>query len=408
MDNEHCVIIGGGHAAAEAVPALRKEGFAGAITLIGEEPYHPYHRPPLSKTFLADQVAAEAIYIRNPENYAEARVGLRLGCRAIAIDRDGRHVRLDDGGSIPYSALLLATGAVPRRLTIPGAELRDVHYIRGIADIEALRPKVRPGARAVIAGGGYIGLETAAMLRKLKLEVTVIEAMERVLQRVTAPEVSAFYERVHREEGVVIITGAEVVEATPEAIILKDGREVPADILIAGIGVTPDTVLARDCGLATQDGIIVDECCRTSDPSIFAAGDCTRFVSRHYGAAMRLESVQNANDQSRVAAAVIAGRPAVYDAIPWFWSDQYELKLQIAGLSTGYDEIAVRGDIANGRSFAAFYLKQGELISVDAVNRGKEFMAGKRLIAARARIPAQVLADDAVPVAELMKLVRSP
>jgi 3-phenylpropionate/trans-cinnamate dioxygenase ferredoxin reductase subunit len=221
---------------------------------------------------------------------------------------------------------------------------------------------------------------------------------------VTAPEVSGFYERVHREEGVAIITGAEAAEITPQSVILTDGREIPTDILIAGIGVTPDTKLARDCGLDIRDGIVIDDFCRTSDPSIFAAGDCTRFMSRHYGVGMRLESVQNANDQARVAAAVIAGRQAVYDAIPWFWSDQYELKLQIAGVSTGYDEIAVRGDIAKGRSFAAFYLKQGEIISVDAVNRGKEFMAGKRLIANRARIPTRVLADDSVSAAELMRM----
>jgi len=403
MDTEHCVIIGGGHAAAEAVPALRKEGFAGAITLIGEEPYHPYHRPPLSKTFLADKVAPEAIYIRNPENYAEARVNLKLGRRAVAIDRSERKVRLDDGESISYSTLLLATGAVPCRLAIKGADDRQIHYIRGIADIEALRPKVKEGARAVIIGGGYIGLEAAAMLRKLKLDVTVIEAMERVLQRVTAPEVSAFYERVHREEGVHITTGAHPVEIMPASVFLKDEREIPADILIAGIGVTPDTRLAEAAGLAVEDGILIDDTCRTSDPLIFAAGDCTRFASRHYGRKMRLESVQNANDQARVAAAVIAGRAAIYDTIPWFWSDQYELKLQIAGLSQDYDEIAIRGDIANSRSFAAFYLKGGEIISVDAVNRAKEFMAGKRLIAARARIPLNVLADDGVPVADLLR-----
>jgi len=227
--------------------------------------------------------------------------------------------------------------------------------------------------------------------------------MERVLQRVTAPEVSAFYERVHREEGVHIMIGAHPVEIMPASVFLKDGREIPADILIAGIGVTPDARLAEAAGLAVEDGILIDDTCRTSDPLIFAAGDCTRFVSRHYGRKMRLESVQNANDQARVAAAVIAGRAAIYDTIPWFWSDQYELKLQIAGLSQDYDEIAIRGDIANSRSFAAFYLKGGEIISVDAVNRAKEFMAGKRLIAARARIPLNVLADDGVPVADLLR-----
>jgi 3-phenylpropionate/trans-cinnamate dioxygenase ferredoxin reductase subunit len=404
MDKSGCVIIGGGHAAAEATTALRKEGWTGDITVVCEEPFLPYHRPPLSKTFLADRVAPEAIFIRNAETYLQAGIRLVLARRATAIDRASRSIRLDDGETLGYSFLLLATGAVPRRLSLPGAELRAIHYIRSIADIEGLRPKVAAGARAVIIGGGYIGLETAAMLRKLKLEVTVFEAMSRVLQRVTAPAVSAFYERVHREEGVRIINGAEAAAITPDSVILKDGREVPADILIAGIGVTPDAQLAGDCGLAIEDGVMVDQSCRTSDPAIFAAGDCTRFVSSHYGVKTRLESVQNANDQARVAAAVIAGRPAVYDAIPWFWSDQYELKLQIAGLSSGYDEIAIRGDIEKGRSFAAFYLKGGEIISVDAVNRGKEFMAGKRLIGARARIPAGVLADDSVSAQDLLRI----
>jgi 3-phenylpropionate/trans-cinnamate dioxygenase ferredoxin reductase component len=243
------------------------------------------------------------------------------------------------------------------------------------------------------------------MLRKLGLDVTVVESMPRVLQRVTAPEVSAFYQRIHRDEGVDIVTNAALVGITPDAVVLADGREIAADILIAGIGVEPDTRLAEQSGLATDNGVLIDERCRTSDASIFAAGDCTRFTSRHYAGSMRLESVQNANDQGRVAAAVIAGRDAVYDAIPWFWSDQYDLKLQIAGVSAGYDEIAIRGDISKGRAFAAFYLRAGEIIAVDAVNRGKEFMAGKRLIAARARIAPRVLADDRVAAAELLRMI---
>jgi 3-phenylpropionate/trans-cinnamate dioxygenase ferredoxin reductase subunit len=402
---EHCVIIGGGHAAAEATSALRKEAFTGDITLVCDEPYLPYHRPPLSKTFLADHLPPEAIFIRNAESYAAAGVTTLLGRRAVEIDREARSVALDDGREVAYSALVLATGAAPRRLEIAGANERELHYIRSIGDIEALRPKAAPGRRAVIVGGGYIGLETAAMLRKLGLDVTVIESMPRVLQRVTAPEVSSFYERIHREEGVDIVTSAALVGITPDAVILADGREIAADILIAGIGVAPDTHLAGQSGLATGNGVLIDEGCRTSDPSILAAGDCTRFTSRHYAGSMRLESVQNANDQARVAAAVIAGRDAIYDAIPWFWSDQYDLKLQIAGVSAGYDEIAIRGDNENGRSFAAFYLRGGEIIAVDAVNRGKEFMAGKRLIAARARIPPRVLADDGIPAADLLRII---
>lgn len=402
-----CIIIGAGHAADEAVMSLRREGWTGSITLVGEEPHPPYNRPPLSKTFLAAGHAPEQLFFREPGVYQRAGVTLELGRRAIAIERATRHVRLDDGRSLPFAKLLIATGARPRMIDLPGALPGDMLPVRTIDDVLAIRPFARPGGRIVLIGAGYIGLETAAMLRKIGASVTVLEAMPRVLARVTAPAVSAFFERVHREEGVEIVTGATIagleLQGGVKAIRLADGRSFPADLIIVGIGVLPNSEIAEAAGLATDRGILVDEACRTSDPDILAAGDCTRFTSAHYRASVRLESVQNAKDQARTAAAAICGKPARYDALPWFWSDQYDVKLQIAGLSEGFDAIALRGDATTGRSFAAFYLKAGEVIAVDAVNRPKEFMVGKKLIAARAHVDATRLADEAVPVADLAR-----
>jgi 3-phenylpropionate/trans-cinnamate dioxygenase ferredoxin reductase subunit len=396
-----CLIIGAGHAADEAIQCLRRDGWTGAITLVGEEPHLPYNRPPLSKTFLAESQAPEALFFRDRSVYERAGVELILGRRAVGIDRAAHAVSLDDGGSLGYSKLLITTGARPRRIDIPGASQDELRVVRTIDDILGLRPFARAGGRVVLVGAGYIGLETAAMLRKIGASVTVLEAMPRVLARVTAPAVSAFFERVHREEGVEIVTGAGIAGASGGQVRLADGRAFAADCIVVGIGVLPNTELAEAAGLQVDRGILIDEACRTSDPDIFAAGDCTRFTSLHYGASVRLESVQNAKDQARTAAAAICGKPARYDSLPWFWSDQYDVKLQIAGLSDGHDAVALRGDPGQGRSFAAFYLKAGEIIAVDAVNRPKEFMIGKRLIAARARIAPERLADEGVAVADL-------
>ncbi|MEZ5776148.1 MAG: FAD-dependent oxidoreductase [Hyphomicrobiaceae bacterium] len=347
-DTMSAVVIGAGHAASEAVTALRKEGFKGTITVIGEEPYYPYHRPPLSKTYLAEQQPPESLYIRNPEIYEREGAAMLIGRRAVAIDRGAHEIMLADGDIVSYDRLVIATGGRPRRLNLQGADLPGIFYVRTIADIEAIRPRVRPGARAVVIGGGYIGLEAAAMLRKLGVGATVLEAAPRVLQRVTAPELSAFYERVHREEGVSVETDVRIaaVEGDQQvrAVRLLDGRVLDADFVVVGVGIDPAVEIARDAGLTLENGIAVDDQCRTSDPDIFSAGDCASFVSRHYGYRVRLESVQNAYEQARVAAAVIAGRAVVHDVIPWFWSDQFDLKLQITGLSQGYDEVVLRGD----------------------------------------------------------------
>ena len=400
-ENFGCIILGGGHAAAEAALCLRKEGFEGSILMAGDEPSLPYQRPPLSKTYLAEDVTADSLLIRESQAYVGANITVRVNARAVKLDAASRVVTFADGVQAQYGKLILATGARPRKLV--GADHLKVHYIRTLADIDGLRAVIAPGKRALIIGGGYIGLEAAAMLKKLGLHVTVLEAMERILQRVTAAPLSEFYTRIHREEGVEILTGVSIKSLRADGAELADGRFVPADVLIAGIGVLPNIELAEMAGLRMEAGaVFVDSHCRTWDENIYAAGDCTSFFSPHYERLTRLESVQNANDQARVAAANIAGHVSVYDVLPWFWSDQYDLKLQIAGLSQGYDEVVLRGDSATGRSFAAFYFAQGRLIAVDAVNRPREFLLAKRLIAAKVSPDRNILQDE---TADLKKLL---
>ncbi len=398
------VIVGGGHAAAQAVPALRRFGWKGTITLVSDEPTLPYHRPPLSKDYLKGVRDVDQILIRRAPVYEKAEATTLLGRRAVSIDREGRTLTLDDGSAWPYASLLLATGSLPRRLPIPGAELAGVHYIRNIRDVDGLRQELEPGRRAVVIGGGYIGLETAASLRALGHAVTLLEAQDRVLERVTCDPVSRFYERLHREEGVDLRTGVQaarlVGQDRVEGVELVDGIRIEADIVVIGIGIVPDTALAADAGVNVDDGILVDTNARTSDPHIFAAGDCTRFDHPIYARSLRLESVQNANDQAVAAASAICGAPAPYEAVPWFWSDQYDVKLQIAGLSSGHDEVILRGDPDDGRSFSALYLAQGRLLAVDAVNRAKDFMAAKKLLAAGAAIDRERAGDPETPLGE--------
>ena len=336
------------------------------------------------------------------------RFDVRLGVRARAIDRARRSVELDDGSALAYDKLVLATGAQVRRLGAPGESLANVFYLREIADVHALRAAIVPGARAVIVGGGYIGLEAAASLRKLGLDVTVLEAQSRVLQRVTAPEVSAFYARVHEEEGVRLVTQVAVESIEGEGCVhgvrLRDGRWFDADLVIVGVGVLPAIALAEQAGVEVDNGIVVNEHARTSDPDIYAIGDCTRHFNPIYARWLRLESVQNANDQARTAALALCGKPAAYRALPWFWSDQFDLKLQIAGLSEGFDDVVLRGDPRHGRSFAAFYYRQGRLIAVDAINRPKEFMLGKRFLAEQKSADPRRIADESIDIKDCFVL----
>jgi len=399
---ERIVVIGAGQAGVQAVASLRAESFAGSIVLAGEEPFPPYQRPPLSKAYLSGDFARERLFLKPESFYAEARCELLLGARAEAIDRGAKTVRFASGKTLPYDGLLLATGARVRKLPLPGAGLPGVHYLRDIADVDVLRPILKPGAKLAIAGGGYIGLEVAAVAGKLGLEVTVIESMDRVMARAVSPLVSAFYEREHKAHGVTLLLGTVVTsfEGTSkvEAVMTSAGR-VPADAVLIGVGAVPNVELAQAAGLSCDNGIVVDEFARTSDPNIFAAGDCTNHPA-FAGGRVRLESVQNAIDQAKHAALAIVGRAEVYREVPWFWSDQYDLKMQMAGLAKPGDVTVTRGN-PELRKFAVFHVRDGAVAAVEAVNAAPEYIVGRRLIAAGARVPPERLADTSVPAKSL-------
>jgi len=402
-----CIIVGAGHAGAQLAASLRQEGWTGRITMVGDEPWLPYNRPPLSKAYLAGEKTFDEILIRHAEFYERQGIELVLNASASSIDRPHKAVVLSDGARLAYDKLALCTGARVRRLPEDGFD--NVLYLRNRNDLEALRVYLRDGARAVIIGGGYIGLEAAAVLRKFAVSVTVIEAASRVLARVTAPELSQFYQRVHAEKGVEILTGCAIAGLVADAkkpnlavgLELDNGRSVDADFIVVGIGVVPNTELAEAAGLEVSGGIVTDICARTSDPDIFAAGDCTVHPVKDFGT-LRLESVGNAVEQAKAAASAICGKPRPDHSLPWFWSDQYDLKLQTAGISTGYDRIVMRGDAEASASFAAFYLRQGRLIAADCVNRASEFLLSKKLIAEGREIAPEQLADDSRPFKEIV------
>ncbi len=405
MSEGPIVIIGAGQAAAQAIASLRQGGFDGAITLIGDEAALPYQRPPLSKAYMKGEFEESRLYFRPAAWYEDQNIKLTLGQRATAIDRDAGRVRLEDGGGADYDKLIIATGARPRRCPVDGADLKGVHDLRTLADVERIRPQMIKGRKIVIVGAGYIGLEAAAVARQMGLDVTVLEMADRVLARVTSPVISEFYETVHKAEGVDIRTGARLASFKGDngalaAAVLENGEEIAADLALIGIGILPNAELAEEAGVECRDGIVVDEDARTSDPDIFAAGDCARRPLVHYGRDGRLESVHNAIEQGKLAAAAILGQPRPKEDCPWFWSDQYDLKLQIAGLSAGYDDIVLRGDPAS-RKFAAFYLKDGVLIAADAVSAAPEFMMAKKMIMAKARPDAAQLADPSVSMKEI-------
>jgi 3-phenylpropionate/trans-cinnamate dioxygenase ferredoxin reductase component len=398
---EQIVIVGGGQAGIQAVDTLRRRGFAGQLTLVGEEPWLPYQRPPLSKKYLAGALERERLSLRPAQFFAEHQVQAHLGRRVTDIAPHRHHVRLDDGLVLPYDALLLATGSRPRRLAVPGADLAGVHYLRTLADADRIRAECSPGRRLLVIGGGYIGLEVAATARELGMDVTVLEMAERVMNRVACPEVSAFYEAEHARRGVQVRC-RETLRALHgdgagrvRAAVSEQGREYPADLVIVGVGVVPADELAKAAGLECENGIVTDGQCRTSDTSIYAAGDCASHLNRQYGRHLRLESVDNAFEQGATVALNLLGTPTPHDKVPWFWSDQYDLKLIIVGVAQAYDSVVMRGDPAT-RSFSACYLRGGELIAIDTVNNAKDQMAARRLIAAHARPDPDKLADPAV------------
>ena len=404
--SETFVIVGASHAAAMLAPSLRQQGWQGRIIVVGAEASIPYHRPPLSKDYLAGAKSLEEILIRPAKVYEKSEVEFILETSVEAIDRDNKTVRLSNNETLSYDKLALTVGSKVRKVNLPGVDLDGVFYLRDLKDVERLSAHISSGANAVIVGGGYIGLETAAVLNGKGMNVTVLEMMERVLQRVTAPALSEFYTHIHEEEGVNIRCGIGVTgfkgNGRVSKVLCSDGSEFSADLVIIGVGILPNTELAEAAGLRVENGIVVNAQAQTSDPDIFAAGDCTFHHNPVYDRWVRLESVQNATDQSRVIAGVACGKEMSYNTVPWFWSEQYDLMLQIAGLSQGYDEIITRGDPGNGRSFAAFYLRAGRVIAVDAVNRPQEFMFTKKLIPAQKTIDKEKLADADVPIKELL------
>jgi 3-phenylpropionate/trans-cinnamate dioxygenase ferredoxin reductase component len=402
--SETIIVLGAGHAGAQIVESLRGGGFDGKLILIGDEAHRPYDRPATSKELLSGGVDIDRIYLKREQFYTDKNIDLRLEVTATAIDRAKRTVTLSTGEALSYDKLVIATGARPRRLQVPGADLDGVFYLRSLADSRAIAARLGPGKKLAIVGGGYVGLEVAASATKLGCKVAVIEMLERLLARVAGAEIADFYADAHRAAGVdlhfgVVIEGF-VGEGSLRAVRLTDGTEIPADAVVVGIGAIPNTELAAAAGLAVENGIVVDDCGRTSDPAIFAVGDATNHPNDLLGKRLRLESVPAAMGQARAAASAILGNPKPFHEIPWFWSDQYDIKLQIVGMSEIGDQIVLRGNPAD-RRFAAFYLRKGKIVAVNAVNSAKDFMVGKKLIL-EGRVPdVAKLANLDVPLAEV-------
>jgi len=399
------VVLGAGHAGGSAAAFLRQYGFAGPIVLVGEEGVAPYQRPPLSKAWLKGEAGEDELMLKDESWYAENGCRLLLGVTGDSIDRAGKTVRLSNGETVPYDFLILATGARARKLPIPGADLNGVLELRTTVDAEALKAALGPGKRLAVIGGGYVGLEAAASARKLGSEVVILEREARCLARVACEPLSTFFQDYHRKHGVEfeLAAGVEAFEGEGGHITgvrLTGGRVIPCDAALVGVGAMPNDEIAREAGLPCENGIVVDLEARTADPAIFAIGDVTWRPLPLYDRPFRLESVPNALEQAKQAASAIAGRPQPNPEVPWFWSDQYDLKLQIAGLPFDADSIVVRGD-PDGAKFAIFHLKGDLVQAVEAVNAPPEFMMGKQLIAARRPIARDRLADPTVSMKEV-------
>lgn len=400
------VIVGAGQAATQAATSLRAGGYTGSLTMIGDESALPYQRPPLSKAYLSGTMSVERLTLRPIESWAEDKVDVVVSTTVSSIDRAAKTVSTRDGQDFHYDALILATGSRVRKILCPGADLAGVHYLRTMADVDGLAASIVPGQRLVVIGGGYIGLEVAAVARKAGLEVTILEAADRVLARVAPAAVSSFFEGLHRDAGVTIITGAKVTHmvgnAAVSGVALADGTVIGGDVVLVGIGIIPNAELARDAGIVAPDGIETDKDARTSDPNVFAIGDCASRPLVHYGdRRARLESVHNALEQGKLAAAAILGQARPTEETPWFWSDQYDVKLQIAGISTGATQTVIRGDPATKR-FAAFHLDaDNRLLGVDAINSPPEFIVAKQVIARHGTLAPETLADMSISMKQI-------
>ena len=394
------MIVGTGQAGFQTAASLRSEGYADPITLIGEEPHIPYNRPPLSKGFVLGTQDAESIELRPVNFYTTHQINLLCGERVVGISRAEKQIEIASGGNLSYDSLVLAVGASNRRLPVPGGDLDGVLYLRSLAEAIFIKKRIEEAQRIVVIGGGFIGLELAAVAGALGKNVTVIEALPRVMARVVAPIISEFFQALHTGRGVKIICGATVteirgVDGRANEVVVSDGSIHTADLVLVGIGVTPNIELARDAGLAVSNGITVDEYLQTEDKHIFAIGDCAEFPNSFAGGRVRLESVQNAADQAQCIAKTIAGHRTKYNSLPWFWTDQYEIKLQMAGISAGHDRVVTRGN-AQARKLSVFYFRSGKLIAVDSINRPADHMIGRKLIASGASLTPEECADESV------------
>ncbi|MCB2051171.1 MAG: FAD-dependent oxidoreductase [Novosphingobium sp.] len=408
MEKADIVIVGAGHGGAQVAVALRQRGFEGSILMIGRDSEPPYERPPLSKEYLARDKEFERIYIRPPGFWGDKDISLRLNTAVTGIDPASSEVTLSDGGKVGYGQLIWAAGGDPRRLSCAGADLKGVHGVRDRADVDRMMAELDAGAKQVVViGGGYIGLEAAAVLTKLGCNVTLLEALPRVLARVAGEELSEFYQNEHRIRGVdvrleAMVDHLEGADGKVTGVKLADGTVIPADMVVVGIGIIPAVGPLIAAGAAGANGVDVDEFCRTSLPNVYAIGDCAAHANEFAGGAViRLESVQNANDMATTVAKAIMGEPEAYHALPWFWSNQFDLKLQTAGLSIGHDTTVLRGDPAT-RSFSVIYLKDGRVIALDCVNAVKDYVQGRKLVEARAQIAPEQLADAGTPLKEML------
>lgn len=407
MDSRDVIIVGTGHGGAQAAIALRQNGFEGSIMLVGRDSAPPYERPPLSKEYLAGEKPFERLLIRPEKFWAEKDIQLVLGTTVTRIDPLAKEVSLSNGEAVRYGTLIWAAGGDARRLSCPGAHLNGIHAVRHKPDVDAMVKDLEDGAkRVVVVGGGYIGLEAAAVLTKFDCKVTLVESLDRVLARVAGEDLSRFFEEEHRRHGVDIRLESAVESILGDGdrvtgVKLASGEEIPCDMVVAGIGIVPAVGALIAAGAAGADGVDVDEYCRTSLDDVYAVGDCAAHANSYAdGAVIRLESVQNANDMATTAAKAICGVGEPYDAMPWFWSNQYDIRLQTAGLSLGHDETVLRGDPAT-RSFSVIYLKDGRVIAVDAVNRVKDYAQGQKLVKDRRVVDPALLADVDVPLKEM-------
>jgi len=400
------VIVGGGQAGYQTAESLRQEGYEGAITLIGEEGTPPYQRPPLSKAYLLGQTDRNRLQFRTAEYYADKNINLRLNTRVTKIDRGAKTVSLNDDSQLSYDKLVLVTGARTRTLPIPGADLNGIYTLKTLDDVDLIEAQLQNAESVVVVGAGFIGLEFAAVASKVGKQVTVLEAAPRVMGRVVTEQLSSYFENYHREKGVNIVCNAFADSFSGDeavnAVNCKDGSSYPAQLVVVGIGVIANTELAEAAGLDCDNGIVVNGKCQTADPDIYAAGDVAIFEHPFAGKTIRLESVQNAADQGRIVAANIAGNEKSYETVPWFWSDQHDLKLQMVGLQDGCDKTVVRGDMSANK-FSLFHFRGDELRAVDSVNKAADHIQGRKLLAAGVSPTAEQIEDESFKLPSLLK-----